>query len=249
MLNESNLKKHKERVHAQEVQQASSSTTVTPDPPSTASSSTTAVQPSQEIADSSRVLLNDTRRTCEICQKTLLNESNLKKHMERMHAQEVQHASSSTTVSLDNPPSTANASTTAKNTSDNSCGICGKTLMNESNLKKHMDRVHSSNREKVNSTKALSQTKIRSLLDQTVDESESTTNTSMPNLSCTICNKTLKTKANLEKHMAQVHASSSNSEKNEGGENHERRTRLSSRSQPSRRRSVSLQKHKGKRKY
>ena len=209
----------------------------------------TVVQPSQEIADSSRAHLNDTRKTCDICHKTLLNESNLKKHMERVHAQEVQQASSSTTVTPDNPPSTASASTTAKNASNNSCGICGKTLMNESNLKKHMERVHSSTQEKISSTKALSQSKIRSLLNQTVDES--TPNNSMPNLSCTICSKTLKTKANLEKHMSQVHkdAPSPISEKNERGENQERRTRLGSRSQPSRRRSISLQKHKGKRKY
>ena len=169
--------------------------------------------------------------------------------MERVHAQEVQQENSTTTATANNPPSTASASITAKNASDNSCGICGKTLMNESNLKKHIERVHSSTREKISSTKTLSQSKIRSLLNQTVDES--TPNTSMPNLSCTICDKTLKTKANLEKHMSQVHKDqpSTNSEKNEGGENQERRTRLGSRSQPSRRRSISLQQHKGKRKY
>ena len=103
-----------------------------------------------------------------------------------------------------------------------------------------MKKVHASTKEKVGVAKALSQSKIRSLLAQTIDES-----TSMSDFSCTICDKTLKTKANLEKHNSQVHgdASMKNSVKNVA------RERLGSRSQPSRRRSISLDKHKGKRKY
>ena len=49
----------------------------------------TIVQPAREIAKDSALLI-DTRRTCEICNKTLMNESNLKKHMDRVHSEEVQ---------------------------------------------------------------------------------------------------------------------------------------------------------------
>ena len=176
LMNESNLKKHMDRVHSEEVQEttAPGSDVTTP---STAGTSSTA----NDASDN----------TCGICGKTLMSEANLKKHMERVHAQESRQAPA------DDHSST---SSTADTGSENSCGMCGKILKNESNLKKHMEKVHASTKEKVGVAKALSQSKIRSLLAQTIDES-----TSMSDFSCTICDKTLKTKANLEKHMSWRH--------------------------------------------
>ena len=49
-------------------------------------SSNTSSWPEPDLAQFSSVSLSDSRKTCRICNKTLLNEKNLRKHLERVHA-------------------------------------------------------------------------------------------------------------------------------------------------------------------
>ena len=181
--------------------------------------------------------MNGSRKSCNICKKTLLNDSNLKKHMHRVHS-DVEGIFQEAEVAV-----------------NTSCEICKKTLLNESNLKKHMERVHSVIKE-FNSSQPLSESRIRSLLTKTADESATIlTETGIleetPGFSCNICSKTLKSKLNLENHLSKVHKKDGTDKVVGKDAEVSKARRPSTRSsQPTeRRRSVSLLRHKGKRKY
>lgn len=202
------------------------------------------------------------RSACQICKKQLMNDSNLKKHMDRVHPN-VQGVPEDQSVSL--------VAGKSVNELNRSCQICKKTLMNETNLKKHMDRVHPHVQDGANSSKVLSESGIRSLLAKTMDESETVDSSAMgtsgrmeersqeSNFSCNICSKTLKNRSNLEKHVSRVHSEEVSSavanedqanEENEAEVEVDKEKRTTRSSQPAvRRRSISLMRHKGKRKY
>jgi hypothetical protein len=201
-----------------------------------------------------------------------MNETNLRKHMDRVHskvqdrvnsskvlsdtkirsllANTVVESSTSGTLAMsmsNSCTSTDGVTNKSGDNSDNSCRICKKTLMNETNLKKHMERVHSSvDGTSSNGTIANNGTNNSNETVETSEESD---------ISCHICSKKLKNRTNLEKHLSRVHskevASVCGNQPNEDCDKEvetERRTTRSS--QPAvRRRSISLLRHKGKRKY
>ena len=170
-----------------------------------------------------------------------------------------------------------NSSNEKSKEADSSCGKCGKTLKNNLNLTRHMLRVHGevSNHESISETVSVEQNVFVASegVPSVASTDESTTSASK----CDICGKTLKSVKNLAKHKEKVHnkdvtrkkpltntaieelldASNDEHERGAAGlvptesvpeqQPQGRRTR-SQRTQAGRRRSLSLLRHKGRRK-
>ena len=160
------------------------------------------------------------------------------------------------------------------------CDICNKSLKNETTLKRHLATVHknvdqSQTQNMVGAAGkngGLSNSRIRSILSSTElsqtssieassIEASNTQASQEENFQCSVCQKTLKSKKNLERHLLLVHkqdlvssTSPANSESlvdnspvevenNDASKNQERGLRTGGR-----RRSLSLMRHKGRRK-
>ena len=211
---------------------------------------------------------------CQECTKVCKNPGSLKRHMNKMHRNVQENADSMTSNTLSTEE---NSSNEKSKEADSSCGKCGKTLKNNLNLTRHMLRVHGevSNHESISETVSVEQNVFVASegVPSVASTDESTTSASK----CDICGKTLKSVENLAKHKEKVHnkdvtrkkpltntaieelldASNDEHERGAAGlvptesvpeqQPQGRRTR-SQRTQAGRRRSLSLLRHKGRRK-
>ena len=118
------------------------------------------------------------------------------------------------------------------------CNICGKSFGRKDEMDDHAKNVH----------KGLSETGITGLL-----EGSSTDGVSVRNLTekemfpCSLCKKVLKSSINLLKHVEVVHKEKSKESENEQPKEHESCRSSRGRILSTRRRSLSIQRHKGKR--
>ena len=135
---------------------------------------------------------------CHICKKVLLTDSNLKKHIDKVHS-----ARRDIHPDAEEAEVAGNSSEVAEQIvvgNKSSCIICKKTLMNASNLKRHMEKVHSDIQGRADSSKVLSESGIRSLLGRTTEETRDQTA-----VSCSFRNDSFKTQTNLTNHVRQEH--------------------------------------------
>ena len=121
-------------------------------------SSNTSSWPEPDLAQFSSVSLSDSRKTCRICNKTLLNEKNLRKHLERVHAghaisgEESAANSQSTEDVVESNTSSQVTTQSSQGEGRKRCELCSKTYLNDANLKKHLQKVHMKDVEPTNSS-------------------------------------------------------------------------------------------------
>ena len=132
-----------------------------------AMSSNTSSWPEPELAQLSSVSLPASRKTCGMCSKTLMNEKNLRKHLERVHGRnEISTEDSGVSANIASAQSTEDVESVSNTTSQVSsqssqgegrkrCELCGKTYLNEANLKKHLQKVHMKDVEPTNTSQAI----------------------------------------------------------------------------------------------
>ena len=163
--------------------------------------------------------------TCSVCSKTLKNENNLRIHRKKVHK-------------LTDENNSTNVSEATATEEEFKCNICGKSFGRKDEMDDHAKNVH----------KGLSETGITGLL-----EGSSTDGVSVRNLTekemfpCSLCKKVLKSSINLLKHVEVVHKEKSKESENEQPKEHESCRSSRGRILSTRRRSLSIQRHKGKR--
>ena len=203
----------------------------------------------EKTQENNSEVVADTSNKCELCGKTLASEINLKKHKEKVHKIILsQKALGNSTIGMllentapenetnDKEPYASLHSTlltdvsndmTQKSSSDdgakfgNKCDLCGKTLKSEINLNKHKEKVH-----KIPQSQAAP---VSSTIEMPLEMSSE-------KYSCEICEKVFESKVLLQKHMEDEH-----------NDPHLPSTRTQ-RLVRGRRRSLSLLRHKGRRK-
>lgn len=205
---------------------------------------------------------------CLECSKICNNPGSLKRHVNAKHknitisvdATKGVQDESHLLTSVEVPTEKTNESEQL-NIGVKPCTICDKTLKNDATLKRHMETVHknsngnSQNQQTlVGKNGGLSASRIRSILSETGGSQ-------VEHFPCTICQKSLKTKKNLERHLLLVHKQSSeaidmpaNSDAEQPSAEvaavpqQEERARRAGAGAGARRRSLSLLRHKGRRK-
>ena len=192
---------------------------------------------------------------CLECSKICNNPGSLKRHVNAKHK--------NITISADESNEVSSIAKYQMDNNGKSCDICNKSLKNETTLRRHLATVHKN----VDKNGGLSNSRIRSMLSSTeVSQTSSIEGSSNlasqdENFKCSVCQKTLKNKKNLERHLLLVRKqdsvsstpptnseslvdnSSVEAEKGEVPKNQERGVRTGGR-----RRSLSLMRHKGRRK-
>ena len=218
---------------------------------------------------------------CLECPKICSNPGSLKRHGNAKHKNIT--ISADVNYDIQNESNEVSSEGIAKDQVENvgkTCDICYKSLKNETTLKRHLATVHknvdqSQTQNMVGAAGkngGLSNSRIRSILSSTElsqtssieassIEASNTQASQDENFQCSVCQKTLKSKKNLERHLLLVHKQDlvsstppANSESlvdnspvevenNDASKNQERGLRTGGR-----RRSLSLMRHKGRRK-
>ena len=229
--------------------------------------------------DGDSVLFN-----CLECTKVCKNPGSLKRHVDSKHKKVESSVMEESTFVTDNEKTHQENVTNVDPEhihEDNLCTICGKKLKNKINLMKHMERLHKSQVEdSVTSNdfgepasqepgshgqkKGLSDTRIRSMLSNTVSGERQNLEKSGGEFPCDQCGKILKSLNNMKRHMELLHKSrkevddvpnapTSELSDQQLVDNQEaippREGRNSRVIRNLRRRSTSLLRHKGKRKF